>query len=173
MRVGAMVRALLLATMGLAAAGVAYADDTSAGCPIRPLDMDVAHVKTTPGVQSVVVDASGTRATVMFGNGDVLRVATTGCVTPMLSARLWVAGDDAMSDATWLQRARSVGELVLAPASFAQVNESLKGDVAITHAEGGMKIERALADGAGYSLAVVRTPRDGLGSSLSMVFRHL
>jgi hypothetical protein len=36
-----------------------------------------------------------------------------------------------------------------------------------------MKIERALADGAGYSLAVVRTPRDGLGSSLSMVFRHL
>ncbi|MGO4502343.1 MULTISPECIES: hypothetical protein [unclassified Dyella] len=173
MRRVVLVGALLLATLGLGLSGPASADDASVGCPIRPLTIDIAHLKATAGVQSVVLDPTATRATVMYDNGDVLRVASTGCVTSMLSARLWVAGDDAMSDALWLERARSVTELVLAPAAFAQVSASLKADAPVSHVDGGMKIDRALADGAGYSLTVVRTPRDGLGASMSLVFRRL
>jgi hypothetical protein len=173
MRVVVLVRALLLATLGLAGSGPASADDAAVGCPIRPLTVDVAHLKATAGVQSVALDNAAARITVMYDNGDVLRIASTGCVTSMLSARQWVAGDDAMSDALWLERARSVTELVLAPAAAAQVSASLKGDSPVSHVDGGMKIDRALADGAGYSLTVVRTPRDGLGASMSLVFRRL
>ena len=173
MRVVALVGALLLAALGLAIGGPARADEASVGCPIRPLKIDLVHLKATAGVQSVALDSAATRMTVMYDNGDVLRVASTGCVTSMLSARLWVAGDDAMPDALWLERARSVAGLVLAPAASAQVAASLNADAPVTHVDGGMKIDHALADGAGYSLTVVRTPHDGLGSSLSMVFRRL
>jgi hypothetical protein len=151
----------------------AMADDATAGCPLRPLAVDAAQLKATQGIQSVVVDATGTHATVIFNNGDVLRMGSTGCVTPMIAARLWVAGDDALSDAMWLERARSVAALALAPTASSRVDASLKGDLAITHADGGMKIEHTLGDGAGYTLLVARVPRDGLGASLSMVFRNL
>lgn len=173
MRVAVLVGTLLLATLGLAVCGPASADEASVGCPIRPLTIDIAHLKATAGVQSVALDNAAARMTVMYGNGDVLRVASTGCVTSMLSARLWVAGDEGASDAQWLERARAVAELVLAPAASAQVNASLKSDAPVTHVDGGMKFDRALADGAGYSLTVVRTPRDGLGASMSLVFRRL
>jgi hypothetical protein len=174
MRVGVLGHALLSGTVWIATCGApVLAEDALAGCPARPLAMDMARLKAVPGVQAVVLDPSATRATVTYANGDVLRVATTGCVTPMLSARLWVAGGEASSDAQWLERARSVASLVLAPAPYGEVSTSLQGDATLTHVDGGMKIERALPNGAGYSLTVVRVPRDGLGSSLSMVFRNL
>ncbi|WP_198651416.1 hypothetical protein [Dyella sp. C11] len=151
----------------------AMADDASEGCPVRALNVDSDHLKTLPGVRSVVFDARRTRATLIYNNGDVLRVGATGCVTPMISARLWVADDGEMSDALWMDRARSVAGLVLTPASSERFNASLKNDSTVTHADGGMKVERALGDGAGYSMAVVRSPRDSLGASLSLVFRNL
>lgn len=170
MRVDVVRRALCSAVLLTAAWSSANAED-AAGCPSRA--MDVSRLKTAAGVQSVVVDAGATRATVLFANGDVLRMGTTGCVAPMLTARLWVAGDDALSDAAWFERARSVAALVLAPAQSAQVDASLASQATVTHVDGGLRLERALSNGSGFSLAVVRTPRDSLGSSLSMVFRNL
>lgn len=157
----------------LALAGPALAQDSAPGCPLRPLAANAHQLKAVPGVMSVVVDETSTHATLIFFNGDVLRLGTTGCVTPMISARLWVAGDDTLTDAMWLDRARDVARLALSPASSAKVVASLQGDAAVTHADGGLKMERAMGDGAGYSLAVVRAPHDSLGASLSMVFRHL
>lgn len=168
-----LIRRLLCVGLLLSAPGTALAQDTSTGCPVHPLPIDIARLRAAPGVDSVVPDASGTRVTVMFANGDVLRVGATGCLTSMLAVRLWPAGDEPRSDAMWLQRARSVAGLVLAPAQSAQVNASLESGAAITHVDGGLTLERPLANGAGYSLTVVRTPRDGLGPSLSMVFRNL
>jgi len=174
MRLAVLSGALLLGMPGLLGSSMqAHAEDASTGCPVRPLAVDAAQLKSAAGVQSVVFDADHTRATVMFANGDVLRAGTTGCVTPMVSVRLWVAGEDAASDGTWLERARTVTSLVLAPASAAQVDASLKSDSAVTHVDGGMKADHALGNGAGYSLTVVRTPRDSLGASLSLVFRNL
>lgn len=164
-------RCALLSSLLLAAAWSPASADEVDGCPSRVVD--VSQVKVAAGVQSVVVDASATRATVIFTNGDVLRLGTTGCVTPMLAARLWVAGDDALSDAAWLERARSVAALVLAPAQSAQVGASLASNATVTHVDGGLKIDHALGNGSGFSLAVVRAPHDSLGSSLSMVFRNL
>lgn len=173
MRVGVLGWVVLSVGAWMAAAGVAGADEASAGCPVRPLDLDMTRLKAEPGVQTVALDPSGARATVMYANGDVLRVANTGCITSALSARLWIAGDDASSDAQWLERARAVARLVLAPAPYDAVNASLQGNGAVTHVDGGLKTERALPNGAGYSLNVVRVPRDGLGPSMSMVFRNL
>jgi hypothetical protein len=91
----------------------------------------------------------------------------------MLAARLWLAGDDALTDAMWLERARTITSQVLPAAPSAQVIASLNSAGSLNHVDGGIKLDRTLADGAGYSMAVVRTPRDGLGSSMSLVFRHL
>jgi hypothetical protein len=174
MRVAVLGFGLLTGMLCLLASTMpAHADDASAGCPLRPLAADAARLKSAPGVQSVVFAADNTRATVLFDDGGVLRLGTTGCVTPMVSARLWLAAEDGLSDAMWLQRARTVTDLVLASASAAQVDASLTNDAAVTHVDGGIKVDRALGNGSGYSLTVVRTPRDGLGSSLSLVFRNL
>lgn len=155
----------------LACAGSAVSAEDAPGCPMRALN--VAQLKAAPGVQSVVVDASGSRATLIFANGDVLRMGTSGCVIPMLAARLWIAGDDALSDEAWLEHARAVAALALTPVQYAQVGAALAGNAPVMHVDGGLKLERALDNGAGFSLTVVRTPRDTLGASLSMVFRKL
>lgn len=164
-------KAVLGVAVWLACAGSPASADDAAACPTRALN--VAQVKAAPGVQSVVVDASASRATAIFANGDVVRLGTTGCVTPMLAARLWVAGDDALSDAAWLDRARSIAALLLPPAQATQVNAALASHASPTHVDGGLKLERALGNGSGFSLTVVRAPRDSLGASLSMVFRNL
>jgi len=145
-----------------------------AACQQRPLNLDLDRLRQEAVVQSLSVDPSHTTATVLFADGDVLRVGSTGCVTPMLSARLWVARDDGMTDEAWFGRARWIAEHVLQPARAAQVATSLaNGRPAITHVEGGLRLDSPLADGAGYSLMVVRAPRDGLGASLSLVLRNL
>lgn len=146
-------------------------DDT--GCPQRPLPMDVDHLRQDKDVQAVSVNASRTSATVLFVDGDVLRVGTIGCVRPTLSARLWVANDEGMTDDAWLGRARSVAARVLDPSRAAQLTASLANGQPVTHVDGGLKVQRPLADGAGYSLTVVRTPYDGLGTSMSLVVHNL
>jgi hypothetical protein len=155
--------------------GLLHADDApdDAGCPQRPLAMDVDHLRQDKDVQAVSVNASRTSATVLFVDGDVLRVGTIGCVKPSLSARLWVANDEGLTDDAWLSRARSVATRVLEPGRAAQLTASLASGQPVTHVDGGLKVQRALADGAGYSLTVVRTPYDGLGTSMSLVVHNL
>jgi len=146
---------------------------TPAECPMRTLGVDIDRLRHAANVQSVATDAASASVTVLFTNGDALRVGVTGCVTPMLSARLWVGADGTASDAQWLERARWIAGLILPAQRAAQVSATLQDATVDTHVDGGFRLERAMPAGGGYSLAVVRTPRDGLGTSLSMVFRNL
>jgi hypothetical protein len=144
-----------------------------ATCPTRTLDLDIAQLRGISGVRDVVMEDGSPTATVLFANGDVLRIAQTGCVKPVLVARLWVTGQDGVSDEVWKQRASLVSRLALKPDRAAQVAASLETTGVDQRINGGPKIERPLPNGAGYSMTVMRSTQDSLGLFLSMVYLNL
>ncbi|WP_426270297.1 hypothetical protein ACN9MB_21885 [Dyella kyungheensis] len=175
MRIGKAVGWLLCGSLMsfVADAHAAEPDDAITACPVRKLEMDIEHLKSEADVQSVMLDPAGLRATVLYRNGDVLRVGTIGCMTPMIAARLWVVNDEGRTDQGWMARARTIAQVVLTTGQFSRVDAALQGAQTVIPTDTGFKFERALAGGAGYSVAVLRAPHDSLGPSLSAVFSNL
>ncbi|WP_114240186.1 hypothetical protein [Dyella sp. C9] len=166
--------ALCVVLLGVyAVAPPAHADLPPAACPARTLELDEATVRAAIGVQDVVMDAGHAQATVLFANGDVLRVAQTGCLKPVLVARLWTDARDGVADEIWKQRATMVSQLVLKPERAAQVTASLQAAGVDARNNGAPRIERELPGHAGYSMTVMRSAQDGLGQFLSMVYLNL
>ncbi|MET3653801.1 hypothetical protein [Dyella japonica] len=175
MRIGKAVGWLLFGALASFAASsqAAVPDDAITACPVRKLDIDIERLKSAADVQSVILDPAGLRLTVLYRNGDVLRAGTIGCMTPMIAARLWVVNDEGRTDQGWIARARELAQIVLTDSQFSRVDSALQSDRSVTPTDTGFKVEHALAGGAGYSVAVIRAPRDSLGLSLSIVFRNL
>jgi hypothetical protein len=139
-------------------------------CQTRPLPLDMARLRSIKQVQSVVVDSSASVATLLFANGDVLRIGTMGCVSALLSARLWVADRAFITDATWIEKARFVTGLVLEPDQARQISDSLETPNMVRLLEGAMSIEGKVAGRTRYSMTVSARPTDNLGSSMSIVY---
>jgi hypothetical protein len=158
------------AARGLDASGTPPDAPPPASCEARPLVLDMARLKSAAGVQSVVADASTSHVTVLFANGDVLRIGTMGCTSDLLAARLWVADRTFLPDTIWFAKAKFVTDLVLDAEQARRLDESLKTPRIERQPNGGMSIENLGASAPHYAMTVTGRPADNLGLSMSIVY---
>lgn len=141
-------------------------------CEPKPLSLDMPRLRHTDGVQDAILDSSKSKLTVLFADGDVLLVGSSGC-DPSVSARLLVTHENLLTDLEWRQKIKDVASLVLSPMDAERVNQSIGTAEIKERSGGGISIDSGLASRPGYWATVSGIPLDGLGRSMSIVYLRL
>ncbi|MGC1546968.1 MAG: hypothetical protein WA777_00410 [Rhodanobacter sp.] len=117
--------AALLAVMagGVPQPPVSFAP-TRPPCQVQPASLDIDRLRSTKDVLSVIPDAKKLNATVLFADGDVLKVQSKGCITSVIDAKLWIS-NPTFVDASLIEKAKQITSLILSPVEARQVEISM------------------------------------------------
>ncbi len=140
-------------------------------CTPGPLPVDVARLHAMKDVQAVNSDESTSVVTVLFSNGDVLRLGAndSGCTSGrVISARLWSYHFLGESNAT--QKAQYVTDLIFSPHVAEQIDRSIQSSK-LTTKPGQWYFDGPTEGGAVWWASVTTVSGlDGMGRSVSIVY---
>jgi hypothetical protein len=86
-------------------------------CPMRPPPLDIAGIRASKDVKSLVVDSSRRSASLLLRDGSSVRVINMGCQHSGSVARAWVVNPAPLNDGrVWIGEANKLARIVFTPA---------------------------------------------------------
>lgn len=139
----------------------------------KPLSLDIARLRRTHGVRDAVLDSSNSQLTVLFTNGDVLLAASSESGSAVTTRLLVTHANLLTTDEDWREKIKLVAGLVLSPLNAKRVDQSLGSAVFEQRSGGAMSIDSGSATQPEYGGTISGMQLDGLGRSMSIVYRRL
>lgn len=131
-------------------------------CTVQPVPLNIDRINSGQGVRSVVSDDRRLSATVLFENGDVLKVLSFGCYTRSIRAQLWT-GQISFIDKEVLGKAKIITCLVLDASMAKEIEQSMDEQTFDS------KFERIRhIDTKNYLLLVTNMPLGGVDAFLKI-----
>jgi hypothetical protein len=138
-------------------------------CKVRPLPVDMARLHAMKDVQAVNGDESTSVVTVLFSNGDVLRLGAndSGCTSGLvISARFW--SYNLIGESNAVQKATYVTDLIFSPQLAEQFDHSIQTSK-LTTKPGQWYFDGPIEGGAVWWASVTTVSGlDGMGRSMSI-----
>lgn len=140
----------------ISVAVLAIASNTNSDCPMRPPPLDVAHIESSKGVKSVVVDPSKVAATVLMKDGGVLRVTNMGCQHSGSIVQLWITGSQPAMDqvSAWVNKVQLAAGIGFDPGEGKYFEAWLAGVKLKPNESGGLSVSGEGAGDVEYEVSI-------------------
>ena len=131
-------------------------------CTVQPVPVNHDRIKSAKGVRSIVSDDKRLSATVLFENGDVLKMLSFGCYARSIRAQLWT-GQISFIDKEILGKVKIITDLVFDASKAKEIDQSMDEQTFDS------KFERIRhIDTRGYLLSVTNMPLGGVDAFLKI-----